>query len=583
METEEKNVAAPEDAAQPEVATETAAPTASGEVAATVKPYKGFAGKLDKFFGISKSGSNFKTEIFAGITTFLAMAYILTVNPNQLLAGLSGENGVITNAITGAQIQQYWSSIFIATAFGALIGTLLMALFAKLPLAQAPGMGLNAALGGIIGGTASGGFGFSFGTSMLIVLISGLLFLVLTVVPCGRDKETGKLIGIREKIFESIPAGIRVAIPVGIGLFIAFIGFQNSGLIVTNGFTQVDLVKFTDWGNQLVQWGKLTDDQAIWLGSLATFGPAAKTAIVALISLIAIAILSHYKVKGSVIIGIIIATLAAMCFGNGVVVNFDTIAGSNGHITWKFWENFQNFFSFDASNGGAFGAAFYDVKFPAGSVLFVIVTVLSFCMIDMFDTMGTVLGCCSKANLLDENGKPIRFNRVMMSDSIATCTGAILGTSTVTTFVESGTGVAAGGRTGMTALTTSLLFLLSIFLLPVFAFIPSAATAGALIYVGVLMMSNVKNIDFHDLRNAVPAFLTIILMPLAYSITDGIGMGIVSYCIINIICYVIDLIKYAAVKGKSGAEAVKPKWNISVVLGIIAIVFLVYFFLPSSI
>lgn len=561
METEEKNVSAPEDAAQPEVATD-AAPAGGGEAVATVKPYKGFAGKLDKFFGIRAAGSNFKTEIFAGITTFLAMAYILTVNPNQL--------------ITDESVMQYWASVFIATAFGALIGTLLMALFARMPLAQAPGMGLNAALGGIIGGTASGEFHFSFGTSMLMVLISGLLFLVLTVVPCGRDKTTGKLIGIREKIFESIPASIRVAIPVGIGLFIAFIGFQNSGLIVTNGFTQVDLVKFTDWGPQIMQWGLNGE-------ILATAGPAAKTALVALVSLFAIAILSHYKVKGSVIIGIIIGTLFGMCFGDGVVVHFDTIAGKDPHITWKFWENFQNFFSFDASKGGAFGAAFYDVKFPAGSALFVIVTVLSFCMIDMFDTMGTVLGCCSKANLLDENGKPLNFNKMMMSDSIATCTGAILGTSTVTTFVESGTGVAAGGRTGMTALTTSLLFLLSIFLLPVFAFIPSAAAAGALIYVGVLMMSNVKNIDFHDLRSAVPAFLTIILMPLAYSITDGIGMGIVSYCIINIICYVIDIIKYAATKGKAGAEAVKPKWNVSVVLGVIAIVFLVYFFLPNSI
>ena len=561
METEEKNVQAPEDAAQPEVSADTA-PAGGGEAVATATPYKGFAGKLDKFFGISKFGSNFKTEIFAGITTFLAMAYILTVNPNQL--------------ITSDSVAQYWSSVFIATAFGALIGTLLMALFAKMPLAQAPGMGLNAALGGIIGGTASGGFHFSFGTSMLLVLISGVLFLILTVVPCGKDKETGRLIGIREKIFESIPASIRVAIPVGIGLFIAFIGFQNSGLIVTNGFTQVDLVSFTNWGPQIMQWGLNGE-------LLANVGPAAKTALVALVSLFAIAILSHYKVKGSVIIGILVGTLFGMCFGDGVVVNFSTIAGTNGHVTWKFWENFQNFFSFDASKGGAFGAAFYDVEFPAGCALFVIVTVLSFCMIDMFDTMGTVLGCCSKANLLDENGKPINFNKMMMSDAIATCSGAMLGTSTVTTFVESGTGVAAGGRTGMTSLTTSLLFLLSIFLLPILAFIPSAAAAGALIYVGVLMMSNVKNIDFTDLRSAVPAFLTIILMPLAYSITDGIGMGIVTYCIINIICYVIDIIKYAATKNKAGAEAVKPKWNISVVLGIIAILFLVYFFLPSSI
>ncbi len=549
------------DTAAPEVAEQ------SDGTAAVKKEPKWKGGKFDKFFGISKSGSSLSVEIFAGLTTFLAMAYILTVNPNQILQD--------------ASVSQYWSSVFIATAFGALLGTLLMALFARLPLAQAPGMGLNAALGGIVAGTASGGFHFSFGTAMLMVLISGLLFLVLTVVPCGRDKETGRLIGIREKIFESIPAGIRVAIPVGIGLFIAFIGFQNSGLIVTNGFTQVDLVKFTDWSNQLVQWGSVTED-GVWLGFLALTAPAAKTALVALVSLVAIAILSHYKVKGSVILGIIIATLFAMCFGNGVVVDFDILAGKADGITWKFWENFQNFFSFDPAKGGAFGAAFYDVSFPGGSALFVIVTVLSFCMIDMFDTMGTVLGCCAKADLLDENGKPVRFNKIMMSDAIATCAGAVLGTSTVTTFVESGTGVAAGGRTGLTALTASVLFLLSIFILPVFAFIPSSAAAGALIYVGVLMMSNVKNIDFHDLRTAVPAFLTIILMPLSYSITDGIGMGMISFVVINIICYVVDIIKYAVVK-KKDAAAVKPKWNISVVLGIITIFFLLYFFLPSSI
>ena len=203
-------------------------------------------------------------------------------------------------------------------------------------------------------------------------------------------------------------------------------------------------------------------------------------------------------------------------------------------------------------------------------------------MIDMFDTMGTVLGCCSKANLLDENGKPIRFNRIMISDAVATCTGAMLGTSTVTTFVESGTGVAAGGKTGLTALVTAGMFLLSIFVLPVFAFIPSSAAAGALMYVGVLMMSNVKEIDFHDLRVAVPAFLTIILMPLAYSITDGIGMGMISYVIINVICYIVDIIKYS-VTTKNGGEAVKPKWPVSVVMGIITVFFLLYFFLPADI
>lgn len=576
METEETkpDVATEENATSTESVSAEAG-TSAGEAVVAPK-YKGFAGKLDKFFGISKAKSTFTTEIFAGLTTFLAMCYILTVNPTQILSQSPG-------------LANLWPSVFLATAFGALIGTLLMALFAKMPLAQAPGMGLNAALGGIIGGgsVALGDGKISFGAAMLLVLISGVIFLILTVVPCGRDKKTGRLIGIREKIFESIPAGLRVAIPVGIGLFIAFIGFQNAGIIVTNGFTQVDLVNFTNWSDQLIQWGAVDGESGAWLGFLASSGPAAITALVALVSLISIAILSHFKVKGSVIIGMLIATLFAMCFGNGVVVNFDIIAGKSGNITWKFWENFQNFFSFDTDKGGTFGAAFHGIDFNGATFMFCAVTVLSFCMIDMFDTMGTVMGCCSNGDagkvLLDENGKPVRFNRIMLSDAVATCAGAALGTSTVTTFVESGTGVSAGGRTGMTALTTSFMFLLSIFILPIFAFIPSSAAAGALIYVGVLMMSQVKNIDFHDLRVAVPAFLTIIMMPLSYSITDGIGMGMISYVIINIICYVVDIIKYAVVKGKNPEAAVKPKWPVSVVLAIITVFFLLYFFLPANV
>jgi AGZA family xanthine/uracil permease-like MFS transporter len=494
--------------------------------------------KFDKFFGLTARGTTVSTEIFAGLTTFLAMAYILTVNPSQII---------------GSSELPLWSSVFLATALGAFIGTVLMALFAKMPLAQAPGMGLNAAIGGIIGGW-SYGMQFTFGTAMLMVLISGVLFFLLTVIPCGKDKETGRLIGIREKIFDSIPKGIRVAIPVGIGLFIAYIGMQNAGLIVGNIYTQVDLVDFTSW-------------------------ESCKTAVVALVSLLSIGILAHFKVKGAVIIGIIIATLFAMPIG---VANFDIIAGKTDGVTWAFWENFKNFFSFNTESGGSFFAAFHDISFPEGSALTVIVVILSFCMIDMFDTMGTVLGCCSKANLLDANGKPINFNKIMLSDSIATCAGAMLGTSTVTTFVESGTGVAAGGKTGLTALTTSALFLLSIFVLPVFAFIPSSAAAGALMYVGVLMMSNVKEIDFSDIRTAIPAFLTIILMPLAYSITDGIGIGMISYVVLNIICYVVDIIKYAVSK-KKGGEAVKPKWPVSIVMGIITVFFMLYFFLPAQI
>lgn len=558
MSEEEQKVPAPEQPAE--------APVTDGTATAQT-PHKGFLGKVDNYFEITARKSKFSTEIFAGLTTFLAMAYILVVNPIQ-----------ITSQLADASLAAVLSpSVFIATALGAVIGCLLMALLAKMPLAQAPGMGVNAMIGGMIGASAAATYNvtFSFGNAMLVTFISGLVFLALTVIPVGRDKVTGRLIGIREKIFEGVPAAIRIAIPVGIGLFIAFIGMQNAGLIVTNGFTQVGLVSFTNWGSQLVQWGVYLDGLGIMVSQ--TWAEAAKGAIVCLISLFSIAILSHYKVKGSVILGIIIATIIAIPMG---VADLSIL--TNGD-SWKFWENFKNFFSMDENNGGSFLAAFTSgFNFPEGSVFSIIVLVITFCMLDMFDTMGTVLGCCTNAGLLDADGKPVNFTKSMLSDSIATCTGALLGTSTVTTFVESGTGIAAGGKTGFTALTVAAFFLLSIFLLPIFAFIPSAAAAGALIYVGVLMMSSVVKIDFSDLRVAVPAFITIVMMPLAYSITGGIGLGIISYVIINIVCYIVEIIKYAVVS-KKGGEAVKPKWPISIVTGVITIFFLIYFFVPTTI
>nr|MDE7440338.1 NCS2 family permease [Clostridia bacterium] len=406
---------------------------------------KGFLPKVDNYFKISLRKSAFSTEIFAGITTFLAMCYILVVNPTQVL--YDGTAHVL------------WPSLFIATAFAAVIGCLFMAFLANMPLAQAPGISVTIMLGGIIGGGV-GAYAynyadgtpmeFSFGNAMLISLISGILFFLLTVIPCGRDKNTGKLIGIREKILEVIPESIRIAIPVGIGLFIAFIGMQKSGLIVTNQYTQVGLVSFKNWGLQIVQWGNPE-------GSYA-----AKSAVVCLISLFSIALLSHYKVKGSVMLGILISTLIAIPLN---VANLDIIAGKE--VSWRFWDNFKNFFSMDESKGGSFLAVFTSgFNFPKGTAFTVIVLVISFCMLDVFDTMGTVLGCCTKANLLDDYGKPVNLSKTMLSDSISTCVGAFLGTATVSALVESGTGIAAGGKTGLTALTAGVLFLLSIFLLP---------------------------------------------------------------------------------------------------------------------
>ena len=527
-------------------------------------------GKMLGYDPIAKQ-TNLKTEIIAGIVTFITMCYILTVNPDQITSF--------------APRDAMWSSIFISTALGAVIGTLLMAFLAKMPLAQASGMGLNSMFGTIVGGVY--GFMFSIGQTFMMVLISGVIFLLLSIISIK-----GKT--FRELVFDGMPVAVRGAISVGIGLFIAYIGFQNAGVIVANQYTQVALVDFTNWGNQVVQWNGVAWNPElaasfnfVATGSL-TFYPAAKTACVALIGLFLIAILDKFNVKGAVIIGILGATLIGIPFG---VTTFDALLGKVPGISWKFWENFANFFTVgETSAFGSFTSAF-STGFPTGSLFTVIMLIITMCMIDMFDTMGTIVGCCGGNRLLsDENDKPYNYDKIMMSDAIATCTGAMLGTSTVTTFVESGSGVAAGGRTGVTALVVAIMFFLSIFALPVFATIPSAATASALIYVGVLMMkNNVKSIDFSNSINAVSAFLTIVVMALSYSITKGIGIGIVTYTVLSIISYVIEIIVYACKKDKTTVDEngetvaiAKPAFPVSVVAIVVAVLFLVYFFVPAT-
>lgn len=482
--------------------------------------------KINDFFKVSASGSSFKVEIVAGIVTFLSMAYILTLNPS-----------LITN--DWAQAGPLWASVFIATALGAIIGTALMAFVAKMPLAQAPGLGLNSMVGALIGGTAALGFKVSFGNAMLLVFISGVVFLLLSVIKI-------KGVSIREKIFDGIPVQIRTAISVGIGLFIAFIGLVNAGIIVTGNGTLVGLVAFNNYD---------------------AF-PAA--AIVLLFGLFAIAVLEHFKVKGAVIIGIILATLL------GIPLGVTTYSG----MSWKFWEYFANFFSMDPEKGGTFFALFTEGLewVPEATIMPCIMTVISFSMIDMFDTMGTVVGCASAAGLVDENGKPNNYEGIMLSDSVATCAGAVFGTSTVTTFVESGSGVAAGGKTGLTALSTTICFALAIFLMPLIASIPSAAASSALVYVGCLMLKGAKDLKVGTVKEAVPAFLTIALMPLSYSITNGIGFGILSYVVLEFFTYIVGLLLHAINKEKYE----KPKWEVSIVCLIVAVLFLVYFFVPTK-
>ena len=449
--------------------------------------------KLAKLVGFDKKQSTVKTEIMAGIVTFLAMAYILTLNPALIL---------------GDKYPQLKSSVFIATALGGFLGTLLMAIYAKLPLAQAPGLGLNSMVGGLLGGSLIG-FSLSFGNAMLLVFASGVIFLLMSIL-----KVHG--VSIREIVYKAIPESIRRAISVGIGLFIAIIGLANAGIVTTGAGTVVGMVQFSSWDMDVVG-----------------------TALVCLVGFFVIAVLSHFNVKGAVILGIIAATLFGMIPAIGVT----KWSGE----TWKFWEHFQGFFSMNTEEGGAFLAVFTEgFTFEKGvPIMSLVMVVITFCMIDMFDTMGTCVGCCAAAGLMNENGLPVRYNKIMMSDSIATACGALIGTSTVTTFVESGAGIAAGGKTGLTALTTSFLFLISILFLPVFASIPLSAAASALIWVGCLMLKGIKDVKVDEVKDFVPSFLTIAMMPFGYSITTGIGLGILSYVLICLFDYVVKAIAYA--------------------------------------
>lgn len=497
-----------------------------------------FKQKLDSYFDIKKRESTIKTELYAGLTTFLSMAYILVVNPNNIL-------------MLGTSDPRF-SSVFIATAIGSFIGTLFMALFAKMPLAQAPGMGLNAIAGAIIGGTL--GYSYSYGNAMTLIFMSGILFLLLSFIPYKKEQESGKIISLREKIFEGMPKAIIDSISVGVGLFIAFIGLQNSHIITSNEYTLVELVNF--------------NDQHAWLP-----GGEACMALVALIGLIITGVLSHYKVKGSIVWGIIISTIIAIPLG---VANLEILAGKTIGITWNFKDSIINYFNLYNENSVFFSIIKGGFSFPKGSFSTSLMLVVSFFLIDMFDTMGTLIGCCKNANLIDKDGKPINYGEMMYADSASSIAGSFLGTSTVSTFVESSTGISEGGRTGLTALTTAFLFLISIFLLPLFAFIPSASAASALIYVGVIMIANVKNIDFKHIKNALPSFITIIIMLLSYSITDGIGIGIITFTFLDLIIYLIDLIRY-----KLRKTTKKPKIEVTITTIIIVILFLIYFLMPT--
>ena len=413
---------------------------------------------MEKFFKLSERNTTVSKELIGGITTFLAMAYILAVNPSILSgAGMS------------------WGAVFTATALSAAIATLVMAFCANLPVALAPGLGLNA----FFTYTVVLGMGCSFQLALTAVLLEGVLFIILS------------LCGIREAIIKSIPEGLKKAVAVGIGLFIAIIGLANAGIVSTETGTLIGFVNFT---------------------------MANKTAIVAVIGLILTIVLYTLKVPGAILIGIIITTIIGIPFGvTTIPEDFKPFSAPSA----------PHFFAFDFKGIVCTSAG----KFSFAVLGQFIVIFITFLFTDLFDTIGTLLGVAEQGNLKDENGEVSNVKGALMADAIGTAVGACLGTSTVTSFVESSSGVAAGARTGLASVTTAVLFLLSLFLSPLFFLIPSAATAPALIFVGYLMMKSVVDIKFDDPTEGIPAFITIMTMPFSYSIAKGIQWGIISYVI----------------------------------------------------
>ncbi len=427
---------------------------------------------LEKLFKLKKNDTTVKTEVIAGLTTFMTMAYILAVNPSMLNAA-----GMNTNAA------------LIATALAAFIGTLAMAFLANYPFALASGMGLNA----YFAYTVCGSMGYSWQVALLAVFAEGIVFIALS------------LTNVREAIFNAIPLTLKHGVSAGIGLFIAFVGLQGAHLVVNSDSTLTTTVDFA--------------------GNFHTEGICAVLAIVGLFITIVLYIKGF---KGAILIGIIATWILGMIMQAVGVYQVD--------VEGKFYSLFPNLAFVDLTDlGKTFGQCFR-ADLSGVSVINFIVVLLSFLFVDIFDTLGTLVGVATKADMLDSDGKLPRIKQALLADAIATSAGAIIGTSTTTTYVESSAGVAAGGRTGLSSVVTGLLFLVSIFFAPIFTAIPGFATAPALIFVGFLMVSSVIKVDFSDLTEAVPAYLCMLAMPLMYSIAEGIAMGVVSYVVINLLC-----------------------------------------------
>lgn len=407
---------------------------------------------LSKLFGFDPSKHNIKTEVMAGITTFLTMAYILAVNPS-IFSNLA-DKGMDTNAV------------FTATALAAIIGTLAMAIYAKKPFGLAPGMGLNA----FFVFTVCLTMGYTWQFALTAILIEGFIFVVLTLTK------------VRTLIVDAIPASVKRAIGAGIGLFIAFIGLKNAGIIVESSATFVTI-------------GTMTEG----------------TALLGVIGIVLTSVLVIKNVPGSLLIGILATALIGIPMG---VTHFSGVVDTPPSVAPLFCQfEFHNIFTLD-----------------------MLVVVFTFLFIDMFDTMGTLVGVCTKAGMMQKDGRIPGLNKAFMADAVATMAGACLGASTTTTYVESAAGVAQGGRSGLTAFSTAMCFVVAMFFAPLFLSIPAAATTPVLVIVGLFMLTPVKDIDLDDYAESIPAFITIVMMPLTYSISDGILCGVISYVLINMLC-----------------------------------------------
>ena len=452
---------------------------------------------LNRLFKLKENNTKVSTEIIAGLTTFMTMAYILALNPSILsVAGMDK------------------TAVLIATCFASFIGTMCMALMANYPIALSAGLGLNA----FFAYTVCGEMGYAWQVALLAVFVEGIIFILMS------------LTRIREAIFNAIPPSLKLAVSVGMGLFIAFIGLQNAGLVVSSK-TLVKMVDFTE-----------------------NFHTAGIFALLALVGLFIIIFLYLKKVRGAILIGILLTWFLAMiCEWTGLYIpdatNYYSVIPTQ-------------FFSFNLSPLSATFAQCFNVHMGVKDILNFVVVICAFLFVDVFETLGTLIGVCTKAGMVDEKGRIERVRPALLADAIATTTGAIFGTSTITSYVESSAGVAEGGRTGLTAVVTGFLFLLSVFFAPLFITIPSCATSPALLFVGFMMFSSVTRLKITEdnLAESVPAYLCILSIPLFYSVSDGIAVGIISYSLIHLM----------AGKGKQ----VKPLMYILSVLFILKYIFL---------